>query len=132
MRKMIYSVGVLALCLSLAVMPAGAQGIVVPGDLDGDKIISDDEIVAAEQSYQDGKITSEELEEIRHIHENYPRTIMCDPPYGKEVTIYKPIKRIIVLNTPGAEAIRSLKATDKVVGIPALSNYLVIGVSPFF
>ncbi len=103
----------------LAVMPAGAQGVVVPGDLDGDKIVSDEEMVAAEQSYQDGKITSEQLEEIRHIHENYPRTITDSA--GREVTIYKPIKRIIVLHSKGAEIIRALESKDNIVGV---SDYI--------
>ncbi len=128
-----YTIFVLMMLLAsstlLAVMPAGAQGVVVHGDRNDDKIVSDEEMGVAEQSYKDGKITSDQLEEIRHIHENYPRTIVCDPPYGKEVTIYKPINRIIVLSTYGAEAIRSLKATDKVVGIP---NYLPKQHSLFF
>ncbi len=114
MRRMV-CVLVLMSCMLLAVMPAGAQGIVVPGDLDGDKIVSDDEIVAAEQSYQDGKVTSGDLEEIRHIHENYSRAIVDNS--GKTITIYKPIQRIIVLSADSAEVIRCLGVNKKIVGV---------------
>jgi len=100
----------------LAVMPAGAQGIVVPGDLDGDRTVSVDEMDAAEQSYQDGKITSEELEEIRHIHENYPRT--TTDYRGTEVTIYKPTKTIIPLAAlQSVEIVRALGVRDKIIGV---------------
>ncbi len=114
MRRMV-CVLVLMLCMLLAVMPAGAQGIVVPGDLDGDKIISDDEMAAVEQSYQDGKVTSGDLEEIRHIHENYPRAIVDNS--GKTIIIYKPIQRIIVLSADSAEVIRCLGVNKKIVGV---------------
>ncbi|MHC1594187.1 MAG: ABC transporter substrate-binding protein [Methanotrichaceae archaeon] len=100
---------------TLVMIPAGAQGIIVPGDLDGDKIVSDEEMDAAEQSYKDGKITSEELEEIRHIHENYPRTITDSA--GREVTIYKPIDRIVTISEYSAEAVRMFEMQNKIVGI---------------
>ncbi|MDI6886784.1 MAG: hypothetical protein QMD22_10705 [archaeon] len=47
MRKMlacILAMMLLASCLSLSVMPAAAQGVVVPGDKDGDKLVSKEEL----------------------------------------------------------------------------------------
>jgi len=108
MRRMV-CVLVLMLCMSLAILPAAAQGIVVPGDFDGDKIVSDDEVAVAEQSYKDGKITADDLEEIKHIHENYPRTITDSA--GKEVTIYRPIRRVVCTISHHVETLRSINGT---------------------
>ncbi|MHC1630866.1 MAG: ABC transporter substrate-binding protein [Methanotrichaceae archaeon] len=99
----------------LVVMPAGAQGIVVLGDLDGNRIVSDEEMGIAEQEYQDGKITSDDLEEIRHIHENYPINIIDS--VGNEVTIWKPLERIVVFNSETIETMRSLNAQDRIIGV---------------
>ncbi|MGP8329066.1 MAG: ABC transporter substrate-binding protein [Methanosarcinaceae archaeon] len=41
-----------------------------------------------------------------------------DNPNGKPVTIKKPVERMIVLSTYATEAVRSLKSTDKIVGVP--------------
>jgi len=115
MRRMV-CVLVMMLCMSLVVMPAGAQGIVVPGDLDGDRTVSVDEMDAAEQSYQDGKMTSDQLEEIRHIHENYPRT--TTDYRGTEVTIYKPINTIVsIAGLSTIDILRALGVEDEVIGV---------------
>ncbi|NQE06491.1 Cobalamin-binding protein [ANME-1 cluster archaeon GoMg1] len=45
----------------------------------------------------------------------YPRTITTAT--GENVTIYKPLRRIVVLNTDVAETIRVLGADDRIVGI---------------
>jgi hypothetical protein len=89
----------LVISVSLAVVSAVTYDVVVPGDLDGDLIVSDEEQEAAQSSYDDGKITSEELEKIEHIYENYPRTIT--DMAGREVTLYKPVERIITTNPDG-------------------------------
>ena len=39
-------------------------------------------------------------------------------PNGKPVTIKKPVERMIVLSTYATEAVRSLKSTDRIVGVP--------------
>ena len=56
-----------------------------------------------------------ELACIYFYHGRYPRTITTAT--GENVTIYKPLKRIVVLNTDIAEAIRVLGARDRIVGI---------------
>lgn len=91
----------------------------VPGDLDGDKIVSQDELSNAESQFKEGTITSEQLEEIKHIMENYPRTIVdCT---NRTVTIYRPVKRIIAFGGYDTEIISMMGDEDKIVGVP---NYL--------
>ena len=57
---------------SLIFATASAIDVVVPGDADGDMIVSDEELEQAEKSFDEGKITSDELEEIRHIQMTIP------------------------------------------------------------
>ncbi|MCK9406832.1 MAG: hypothetical protein M0Q47_10550 [Methanothrix sp.] len=55
---------VLALFVSSAIAPALAKGIDVPGDSNGDKIVSTEELKAAEKLSQEGQITKAQLEEM--------------------------------------------------------------------
>ncbi|KQC14309.1 MAG: ABC transporter substrate-binding protein, partial [Methanosaeta sp. SDB] len=103
----------LAISIFLVALPAVAYDLVVPGDLDGDLIISDEELEAADESYDAGKITDEELEKIEQIHENYPRTITDTA--GRDVTIYKPIERIITREPDTCRIVVALGEGDKVV-----------------
>ena len=69
-------------------------------------------------AYLGGLIKPPELGEFRedaHIYKGYPRTITDSA--GRNVTIDKPLERIIVLNTDVAEAIRALGAEDRIVGV---------------
>jgi len=107
----------LALCLSLTATLFVVQGTATPGDLDEDLIISKYELALAEQSYQEKTITSEEIDEIRHIHDNYPRQVT--DYLGRDVTIYKPIKRIVCTAGQHLETLRSLQVSrDMIVGVP--------------
>ncbi len=85
------------LLLSFAVCSGSAFCIEVPGDLDGDLIVSDDELDAAEKSHEDGDMTSDDLETIIHIHNYYPRSIVDGT--GTEVTLYKPPERVFAIST---------------------------------
>ncbi|MFZ2535519.1 ABC transporter substrate-binding protein [Methanothrix sp.] len=87
----------------------------VPGDLDGDNIVSQDELQKAEELLKDGKIMSGQLEEIKHIKENYPRTLVDSA--NRTITIYKPIERIIAFGGYDAEIISLLGDKDKIVGV---------------
>ncbi|VVB72140.1 Vitamin B12-binding protein [uncultured archaeon] len=87
----------------------------VPGDLNGDNIVSQDELQNAENLLKEGKITSDQLDEIKHIKENYPRTIV--DINNRTVTIYKPINRIIAFGGYDAELIDLLGDDEKVVGV---------------
>ena len=108
----------LASCLPLVVMPVAAQGIVVPGDTDGDKIVSRGELASVIIPYMLGKsghLGLDEVREIAHIHVYYPRSITDSE--GQKVTIYKPVERIVALNSDCAQAIRAIGAKDRIVGI---------------
>ena len=109
----------LAISVSLAVVSAVTYDVVVPGDLDGDLIVSDEELEAAQSSYDDGNITADELEKIEQINENYPRTIT--DMSGREVTLYKPVERIITTNPDGTRMVIALGAGDLIVGTDSAS-----------
>jgi len=68
---------------------------IVPGDLDGDDRVSQSELLNAENLLKEGTITADQLAEIRHITEAYPRTFV--DAINRTVTISRPIKRIVVL-----------------------------------
>jgi|WetSurMetagenome_2_1015567.scaffolds.fasta_scaffold00221_24 iron complex transport system substrate-binding protein len=82
----------------------------VPGDLDGNMIISDDEIASADADFAKGSITEQNLTEIRHIHDAYPITIT--DTQGRNVTIYQPIKTVVCDISHHLETLRTL-------GVPA-------------
>jgi iron complex transport system substrate-binding protein len=66
----------------------------------------------------DGKLTSVDALIILQAaagNMHYPRTIVDSN--GDEITIYKPVERIIAYNSDGAEVIQSLGATGDVVGV---------------
>ncbi|MDI6902380.1 MAG: ABC transporter substrate-binding protein [Methanocellales archaeon] len=76
------------------------------------------------------------LREAASNYPHYPRQITDSA--GREVRIYKPIKRIITPNGDCMPVLRALNATDKIVGVnkytikntlfyPEFSNYLNIG-----
>ena len=52
-----------------------------------------------------------------------------DYPCGKPVTIKKPVERMTVLSTYATEAVRSLKSTDRIIGVP---DYTVTQHALFF
>jgi iron complex transport system substrate-binding protein len=109
----------------------------LPGDLNGDNIVSQDELLKNEDLQKEGTITAEQLDEIRHIHDNYPRTFVDNS--GKSITIYEPIREVILLNADCAEVLRCLEVKD-IIGIdsyiaddniffPELSKLAVVGSS---
>jgi len=91
----------------------------VTGDNDGDRIVSEVELGSLILGYLDGSrdIGLDDLRESAHIHRYYPKTIIDDSPDQKEITIYKPMKRIVVLSSYSAEALRLLNATGRIVGV---------------
>ncbi|HOT06313.1 MAG TPA: ABC transporter substrate-binding protein [Methanotrichaceae archaeon] len=102
-------------CASLMVGFAFAQGTDVPGDSDGDRIVSAEELAAAEKLANEGKLSADELEEIRHIHEKYPITIIDSA--DRTVTVYKPVKRMISQGTWAYEPIFVLDAQDRLSAV---------------
>jgi len=120
------------------------MGVVVLGDLDGDKIVSESELAdnillyltATYLGESNEHLKLDKLREAAHIHRYYPRAIIDSA--GRNVTIYKPLKRIVVFNSETVETMRSLNATDKIVGVgeytikdkiffPEFTNYPNVG-----
>jgi len=100
---------------TLVVGLAFAQGIDVPGDSDGDKIVSAEEVAAAEKLVQEGKLSADDLQEIKHIREKYPINITDSA--NRKVTIYKPVKRMIIQPTFEYEPVFILGAQDRLVAV---------------
>jgi len=126
MRKILGIVLVTVLLASaglLAVTPATAQGIIVPGDKNEDKIVSEEELASVIIPYMLGEpehLGLDEVREIAHIHAYYPRTITDSA--DREVTIYKPIKRVVCTLAHHIEALRIIKVSkDTIVGVPSSS-----------
>ncbi len=109
----------LVLMLAVALSPPAYAAIT--GDIDGDQIVSEAELTDLILEYLDAAPTDSshiglaDLRSASHIHVYYPRTIVDSN--GDEITFYKPAKRTVVLNSDCAEVIRSLGATDEVVGV---------------
>lgn len=97
MKLFSFVASIFLLMLSFVICPDFAGAMEVTGDLDGDLIVSDDELEAAEKSYEDGDVSSEDLETIVHIHDRYPRSIV--DATGTEVTLYKPPERVFEIST---------------------------------
>jgi iron complex transport system substrate-binding protein len=111
----------LVLMLMLAVMLSPQACALVTGDLDGNRIVSEAELTALILEYLDASPAHSshaglaDLRSASHTHAYYPRTIVDSN--GDEITIYKPVKRIIAYNSDCAEVIRSLGATGSVIGV---------------
>lgn len=118
--KIIFCLGLFLCVFYLLGCAFAYQDVLVPGDANGDKIVSADELSAAEKEFKDGKISEQELEGIRTIQSSYPRHI--NDSTGKEIAFYKPVERIAVLTTEDYEIMRTLNCTDKVV---AAGKYVV-------
>jgi iron complex transport system substrate-binding protein len=126
MKKLLPCIVVLALLASsmlMAVIPAGAQELVVPGDKDGDKIVSETELVESLMAYMKGEYLGDSVEhlglgELRaaaYIHVYYPRTITDSA--NRAVTAYMPITRIITLTSDSTEGVRTLGEVGNIVGV---------------
>ena len=111
----------LVLMLMLAVTLSPPACAIVTGDLDGDQIVSEAELTDLILEYLDASpvdsshIGLADLRSASHIYAYYPRTIVDSN--GDEMTIYTPVRRIVALTSDCAEVIRSLGATDEVVGV---------------
>lgn len=109
------------LVLMLAVTSSPPVYAAITGDLDGDGSVSEVELTDLILEYlgaaptDSSHIGLDNLRRASHIHAYYPRTIVDSN--GDEITIYKPVKRIVVLNSDCAEVIRSLGSIGEVIGV---------------
>ena len=102
----------------LTVMPAIATGI--PGDDDGNDNLTEKELAGNILNYMlgEGDLSLDELRDAAHVYaywDGVPRTIVDTAE--RTVTRYRPVKKIVVLSSDGARALRILGYEDKVVGI---------------
>ncbi|NQE45253.1 Cobalamin-binding protein [ANME-1 cluster archaeon GoMg2] len=111
----------LAACLQLAVMPTVAQkqnNVSLDTDAVAKEVLANEIMLylRAEFLGEDiGHLSVEELRESAGYYPHYPRQITDS--VNRSVTLYKPIERIIVLNSDAGEAVKILGAGEKVVGI---------------
>ena len=121
MKKPAYcAIILIASTVLLSCTPAYAHDFPIAGDADADMMVSNSELAFLILAYLDNStnhLALNELRESAHIYMYYPRTIIDDSPDQKEITIYKPMKRIVVLSSYSAEAMRTLDATDRIVGV---------------
>ncbi|MFZ2535102.1 ABC transporter substrate-binding protein [Methanothrix sp.] len=111
--------GMAIMCIILVLAAASSSAIAselqVPGDRNGDHIVSEDELAAAKEDRKSGKISSDEFMQIELIHDKYP--IEVTDSTGSEITVYKPLERIVVFNNQVSEVMQILNATDRIIGI---------------
>jgi iron complex transport system substrate-binding protein len=125
MKKMlayILAVVLLASAVLSAVTPASATGISSEYKklFDSDNQITRGEIASAVCSYMlgGGALQIEELRDAAHVYAYWngePRAIVDTAK--RPVTIYKPVKKIVVLSSDSARAVQIFGDEDKVVGI---------------
>ncbi|MCU4140805.1 MAG: ABC-type Fe3+-hydroxamate transport system [Methanophagales archaeon] len=120
MKKIILAL--LFTSMLLAVMPiASGKGMKkIPGDANNDEKLTEEELASAIISYMLGEAGHLEIEDLRdaaHVYAYWggePKRITDSA--GRNITIYKPIKRVVVFNSETVETMRSLNASDKIVG----------------
>ena len=123
LTSVLVTVAVMATVIATA---TAASNTATAGIGTGSVSVSRAEVIDAVMAYMRATYLGEDVEHpgkrelcelacIYFYHGRYPRTITTAT--GKNVTIYKPLRRIVVLNTDIAEAIRVLGARDRIVGI---------------
>jgi len=121
MKKIILAL--LFTSMLLAVMPfASGKGMKkIPGDANNDEKLTEDELASAIILYmlgETGHLDMEDLRDAAHVYAYWggePKRITDSA--GRNITIYKPIKRVVVFNSETVETMRSLNASDKIVGV---------------
>ncbi|MEA1894163.1 MAG: ABC transporter substrate-binding protein, partial [Euryarchaeota archaeon] len=80
-------------------------------------IVSEPELSSLILAYLDGSAHTkpDDLRDAAHIHVHHPRTITDS--IGQNVTIYRPVKRIIALGNYRTEAVKILGVSERIVGI---------------
>lgn len=107
-----------SICIAVVIMAlltCLASDMSIPGDCDGDRLLSDDELAIAKVDHKNGTISSDEILQIKLIHDKYP--IEVTDSAGNIITVYKPLKRVVVLNGLVTEMMQILNATDVFIGV---------------
>ncbi|HIE31091.1 MAG TPA: hypothetical protein EYP67_01745 [Methanosarcinales archaeon] len=121
MKRFVYcAIILIASTIFLSCTHVDAHDSAISGDTNRDMRVSESELTSSILAYLNSSTDRPALNELREsarIHAHYPRTITDDSPDRKEITIYQPIKRVAVLSSYSAEALRTLNATDRIVGV---------------
>ena len=119
MKKKVRLLRIASMCIILVLVTASLSAIAselrVPGDRNGDHIVSDDELVIAKDEQKNGTISSDEIMQIELIHDRYP--IEVTDSTGSKIIVYKPLERIVVFNNQITEVMQILNVTDRIIGI---------------
>ena len=139
----------LASAVPMAITPAAAieqYEKKIPGDVDENNELTKDELVVAILPYMlgDGDLKLDDVGDAAWVYAYWngePKTMKDQGevdlfstyrgPEG-EVILVRPVERIVTLNTGGVEAVRSLKAADKLVGVQSYVTKKGRGIFPEF
>ena len=114
----------LVLLLLVAVQAAAAEGI--PGDADGDRVLTRAEYVAAALAYMidDNDLARADIQDAAQVYafwDGRPREITDST--GKTVTFYRPLRRVVIFAGESLETLRSLGFDmEKVVAVDKYSH----------
>ncbi|MEN3037357.1 ABC transporter substrate-binding protein [Methanothrix sp.] len=78
---------------------------------------NEDKVTEFADANYDGKIDSNDIDQIEAIIHNEEKELTLLDSAGRVATIKMPIKRIVAINRNGAETLRTLKASDRIIGI---------------
>jgi iron complex transport system substrate-binding protein len=126
-KWLIASIIVLSIILALPLVQIVSplyQGIIVPGDKDGNEIISKAELASAILSYmleEKGHLSLDEVRKIAHTHVYYPKTVV--DYFERNVTIVMEPERIVSLAPSNTEILFALGLGNRVVGVTEYCNY---------
>ena len=134
MRRMLALALVLILLASavpLAIVPAAAYEEKIPGDADGDNELTKDELSSAILPYMldEGTRTLDDVGDAAWVYAYWngkPKT--ARDTADREVTMYRPLERIVAPHIHPVETLRTLRAKDKIVGV----GYLIVEDNVFF
>lgn len=115
MYQLLKTVYICIIVITISSLTSLASDQLVPGDLDGDQLVSDDELAKAYQDHENGNISSDEVQQIQIIHDRYP--IEVTDSAGNIIKIYKPLNRVVVINGQVTEMMQILNATDVIIGV---------------
>ncbi len=127
MNKTLFRISMLltiALCIFLTAMPAGALlDWDVTGDSDDDDIVSDGELINEIIAYLRVEHLGDSVDHLElgdlwnasHIYRYYPRTVVDSA--DNTVMIYRPLRRVVIFNGEAIETLRTLGASDSIVGV---------------
>jgi len=119
MKKIILALLFTSMLLAVIPIASGKGMKKIPGDANDDEKLTEEELASAIISYMLGEAGQDmgDLRDAAHVYAYWggePKRITDSA--GRNITIYKPIKRVVVFNSETVETMRSLNASDKIVG----------------